>query len=226
MKIKNLLFLLFILLAFSCKKKLNTTVTPPQQNTYLTTSAGSTWNYRQVDSSGSTPAVSKDYTLISSSKDTLVNTRTYHVFNLSTGSNQYLALNGNDYYQYDSLPAGLGSTNFEQLYLKDNATIGTSWSQSSNLIVQGVPVPVTLTYKISEKGISRIVNSVTYNDVIHVSIVISSSLIPSASLTSSVDNYYATKYGLIENSTIIKLNYSGIVENVNNQTKIVSATLL
>jgi len=207
MKIKNLLFLVFILFAISCKKK-SITNTPPPQDTYLTT------------------PVSKDYTLISSSKDTLVNTRTYHVFNLSTGSSQYLALTGNDYYQYDSLPAGLGSTNFEQLYLKDNVAIGTSWSQSSNVIVQGVPVPVTLTYKISEKGISRIVNSVTYNDVIHVSITISSSLIPSASLISSIDSYYANKYGLIENTTVINLNYGGIVENVKNQTKIVSATLL
>ena len=225
MKINNLLFLVFILFAISCKKKSTTNVTPPRQDAYLTTSAGSTWNYHQVDSSGSIP-VSKDYTLISSSKDTLVNARSYHVFNLSTGSNQYLALSGNDYYQYDSLPAGLGSTNFEQLYLKDNASIGTSWSQSSNVIIQGVSVPVTLTYKISEKGISKLVNSVIYNDVIHVSITISSSLIPPASLTSSIDSYYANKYGLIENTTIINLNYSAIVENVKNQTKIVSATLL
>lgn len=225
MKIKNLLFLVFVLFAISCKKKSTATITPPQQDTYLTTSAGSTWQYHQIDSSGSTP-VNKDYTLISSSKDTLVNTRTYHVFNLSTGSNQYLALSGHDYYEYDSLPAGLGSANFEQLYLKDNATIGISWTQSSNVIVQGVSVPVMLTYTISEKGISRIVNSVTYNDVIHVSITISSSLIPSASLTSNIDSYYAIKYGLIENTTVINLNYSGIIKNVKNQTKIVSATLL
>ena len=126
------------------------------------------------------------------------------------------------------MPAGLGTAVFERLYLKDNVSIGSSWAQSLNVTVPGIPfpVPVTLTYQISEKGISRTVNAITYNDVIHVSTTISSSLIPSASLTSSINSYYAKKYGLIENSTIIKLDYTGIVENVNIETKLVSATLL
>ena len=226
MKIKNLLFPAFILFAVSCKKN-STTNTPQPQFNYLTTTTGSTWNYHTIDSSKSTP-VNKDYTLTSSSKDTLVNARSYHVFNVSTGGNQYLNISGNDYYQYDSLPAGLGTAILEELYLKDNAAVGTSWTQSLNVTVPGVPipVPVTLTYTISEKGISRTVNSNSYTNVIHVSTTLSSSLIPSAALVSKIDNYYAPKYGLIENTTIIQLNYTGIVENVNLETKIVSATLL
>jgi hypothetical protein len=226
MKIKNLLFPAFILFIISCKKN-STTNTPQPQDSYLTTTTGSTWNYHQTDSSGSTP-VNTDYTVTSAAKDTLVNGRSYHVFNLSTGSNQCLNISGNDYYQYDSLPAGLGTAVFERLYLKDNVSIGSSWAQSTNVTVPGIPfpVPVTLTYQISEKGISRTVNAITYNDVIHVSTTISSALIPSASLTSSIHSYYAKKYGLIENSTIIKLDYTGIVENVNIDTKLVSATLL
>ena len=215
-----------MLFIISCKKNSQTN-TQQHQDNYLTTTTGSSWNYHQIDSSGNTP-VNKDYTLTSSSKDTLLNGRSYHVFNLSTGSNQYLNISGNDYYQYDSLPAGLGTAVFERLYLKDNVSIGSSWTQSTNVTVPGIPfpVPVTLTYQISEKGISRTVNAITYSDVIHVSTTISSSLIPSANLTSSINSYYAKKYGLIENTTIINLNYTGIIENVNVETKIVNATLL
>ncbi len=121
-----------------------------------------------------------------------------------------------------------GTAVSERLYLKDNVSIGSSWIQSTNVTVPGIPfpVPVTLTYQISEKGISRTVNAITYNDVIHVSTTISSSLIPSASLTSSINSYYAKKYGLIENSTIIKLDFTGIVENVNIETKLVNSILL
>ena len=225
MRIKNLLILVVVLFVISCKKNSTDGVTPQQQDTYLTTFAGSSWNYHEVDSSGSTP-VNKDYMLISSSKDTVVNTRSYHVFNVSTGGSQYLTLSGNDYYQYDSLPAGSGNSDFEQLYLKDNVNVGTSWSQSSNVTIQGVTVPITLTYKIFQKGISRTVNSINYNNVTVVSTTISSALIPAASLTSSINSYYAPKYGLIENATLINLNYGGITKNVNTEIKLASATLL
>ena len=225
MKIKNLLFPAFLLFIISCKKSSQTNTQP--QGNYLTTTTGSTWNYHQIDSSGSSP-VNSDYTVTSSSKDTLVSGRSYHVFNTSAGGNQYLNISGNDYYQFDSLPAGSGSAVFERLYLKDNVNIGSSWTQSTTVTVPGVlfPIPVTLTYQIAEKGISRTVNTQTYTDVIHVSTTISSSLIPSANLTSSINSYYAKKYGLIENTTIINLNYTGIIENVNIEMKIVSATLL
>jgi len=74
-----------MLFIISCKKNSQTN-TQQHQDNYLTTTIGSSWNYHQIDSSGNTP-VNKDYTLTSSSKDTLVNGRSYHVFNLSTGSN-------------------------------------------------------------------------------------------------------------------------------------------
>ena len=225
MKIKNLLFPAFALFMVSCKKNSQTT-TPSQQDAYLTTSSGSTWQYHQVDSSGSTPVIA-DYTLTSSARDTMINGKNYHIYDNSTGSLQYLNLTGNDYFQFDSLPSGLGVSAFEQLYLKDNSPAGTTWSQSLSVTVPGIPfpVPVTLTYKIAEKGIVRTVNAKNYSNVIHVSTTLSSSLIPAASLTSSIDSYYAEKYGLIENTTIINLDYSGIVVYVNIGTKIVTATL-
>ena len=223
--IKTLLFPALLLFAMSCKK----TVTPGNspQDTYLTTSTGGTWNYHQIDSSGINP-VNSDYTLTSTAKDSLINGRNYHIFNSSIGNNQYLNITGNDYYQFDSLPAGFGSTAFERLYLKDNAALGVNWTQNLAVTIPGIPfsVPVTLTFYIMEKGISRTVNGTAYSHVIHVSTSISSSLIPASSLTTNINSYYAKKFGLIENSTIIHLNYLGYVQNININTKLVNAILL
>jgi hypothetical protein len=221
MKIKTLLFPVLIFFIISCKK--SSPANPQQtQDAYLTTTAGSTWNYHQVDSS----AGNSDYTITSTSRDSVISGRTYHVYNVSSGGNQYLNITGNDYYQFDSLPAGLGAAVFERLYLKDNLSVGSSWIQSLTVTVSTISIPITLTYKIAEKGISRTVNGQSYSDVIHVSATISSSLIPAANLVTSINSYYAKKYGLIESSTIVNLNYLGNVANINVETKIVSATLL
>ncbi|MDQ2863202.1 MAG: hypothetical protein M3R50_06035, partial [Bacteroidota bacterium] len=210
----------------SCSKKDDSGKQPSKPENYLTTSTGSTWSYHQIDSSVLAP-INSDYTISSTSKDSSINGRSYHVYNNSAGGNQYLNLSGNDYYQYDSLPAGFGAGVFERLYLKDNANVGTSWTQTQNVTVSvsPIPIPVTLTFKIVEKGISRIINNVTYTDVIHVSAAISSSIIPSASLISSLDSYYAKKYGMIESSTIINFNYSGRIEYLNISTKLMNSSL-
>ncbi len=225
MKISALLISTSLFLFASCKKS-ETTNPPPQQDSYLTTSAGSTWNYHQTDASGATP-VSSDYTLTSTSRDSTINGRSYHVFTNSNSGNQYLTISGSDYYQFDSLPAALGTAVFERLYLKD-AAAGTSWTQNLSVTLPGVPVPVpvTLSYNIAEKGISRTVNGTSYTDVIHVATSISSSFIPSASLSTDINTYYAKKYGLIEASTIIHLDFMGLTEDVNLETKLVSATIL
>ncbi|MEO8412239.1 MAG: hypothetical protein ABI472_01210 [Ginsengibacter sp.] len=223
MKIKTLLFLAILLFAMSCTKTEKSNI-PPTEDKYLTTSSGSSWNYHKTDSSGSTP-VSSDYTLSSTSRDSSINGKSYHVFTISNGSNQYLYNNGNDYYQFDSLPVDLSAAPFERLYLKDNAALGTNWIQSLTVSISGNPIPVILKYTIEEKGISRTVNGMTYSDVIHVSTSISSSLIPPASFSNNINSYYAKKYGLIENSTIVSLNYPGFMQNIHIETRLVSASL-
>jgi hypothetical protein len=231
MKLINLAICAFLLFTVSCSKKTGDTPVNPSPTGYLTTSAESSWNYHQIDSSHidslhPTP-VNSDYTITSTAKDTSINTRTYHVYSNSAGGNQYLNLSGNDYYQFDSLPAGLGTGVFEELYLKDNAAIGTTWTQNQSVMVTGspVPVPVLLSFTIAEKNISRMENTTNYTNVIHVLATISSSLIPAASLTSSINSYYAPNYGLIESSTKINLNYLGLLENVNLTVKLLNATL-
>jgi hypothetical protein len=223
MKIKTLIFPAFLLFFISCKKSETSNT-----NKYLTTSAGSTWNYHETDSSDLADILETDYTLSSTSQDSSINGRNYHVFNNSSGGNQYLNNTGNDYYEFDSLPTGLGISIFERLYLKDNISVGAIWTQILNVTLPGVPIPVpsTLTYTIVEKGVSRSVNGTNYTNVIHVATSISSSLIPSSALTTSINSYYAQKYGLIESANIVTLDFQGTVQNINIETKLVNATLL
>lgn len=192
----------------------------------MTTTAASTWNYQQTNNAGPTPVVS-NYVITSTSRDTTINSKIYHVFSNSAGPNRFFNVTGHDYYQFDSLPGGLSGGVIERLYLKDEGAVGISWIQNLSVNLPGVPIaiPVTITNSITEKGISKTVNAVVYTDVIHVSSTISSAVIPAAALTTSIQNYYARKFGLIEGSTMINLNYLGFIQNVNLQTKLMSAIL-
>lgn len=208
---------------YGCKK--NESGTGVSAETYLNSKAGSTWNYHETNSSSGTPQNS-DYTLVCTSKDTSINSKSYHIYTFSYGGSQYLALNNHDYYQYDSVPGALGQI-FERLYLKDNINVNASWSQQIAVSIPGLPVtiPVDINNKIAEKGISKVINGITYNNVIHVSTTISSVAIPSASLTSDINSYYAPGYGLISNTTIVHLDYAGVKQDVNIATTLNSASL-
>lgn len=225
MNTKFLLFFCAALFLLSCKKS-STEPNPEHETpkTYINTSVGSSWTYHEKNSSGQTP-VNSDYTLTSTANDTSINSKTFHIYNLSHGGSQYLNYTENTYYQYDSIPGGLGQI-FERIYLKDNAGEGSNWKQDISVKISNfITIPVTVSNIIMEKGKSRTVNGINYSNVIHVSTTISSSLIPAASLTSDIHSYYAPNYGLIENTSVVNLNYSGITQNVNMETKLVSAVL-
>jgi hypothetical protein len=225
MKIKFLILSVLLLLGISCKKSPSANPVV-QSNAYLNTSAGSSWNYKQIDSSGPNPVISQ-FTLTSTTGDTSINGRDYHVYSNSAGGNEYQNKTGNNYYQFDSLPTGFGTGAFERLYLIDSAYAGTSWSQTQTLSISGFPfpVPVTISYNIAGRNISMAVNNTVYSNVIQVSANLSSSLIPADSLATSINSYYAPKYGLILSSTKINLHYSGIIENINLFTSLVSSNL-
>lgn len=221
----KIFFLLFATPLFftACNKNNSNDSTP--SGTYINTTAGSTWNYHEDNSSGGTP-VSSDYTVTSTSQDSTINGRSYHVYKYSYGGNEYLNASGHDYYQYDSIPISGTGNNVERLYLKDDLAAGATWSQVFELDISGSPIPVPLkaSNKIVEKGVSRTINGVTYTNVTHVSTSLSSPLI-SSGFTSAIDSYYAPKYGMIENTTVINLDFSGITENVNITTKLMSSDL-
>jgi hypothetical protein len=191
---------------------------------YFNTNAGSSWTYHEDNSSGVTPT-SSDYTVTSTSQDSTINGRKYHVYNYSYGGGQYLAASGHNYYQFDSIPIP-GGISVERLYLKNDAAQGATWRQNFDLTISNIPITLTATNKIIEKGISRTVNGQNYSNVIHVSTDLSSALITSG-LTSNIDSYYAPNFGMIENTTVIHLDVPllGLAENVDVTTKLVSADL-
>jgi len=213
-----------LLLALSaCNKSSDTTVVVADK--FMSMTANSTWQMRVVDNNA--PSTT-NYTVTSTNRDSTIFGKAYHVFtNSNTGVNEYYFISGNDYYTFRTLGLALGGAQVETIYLKDNSSVGTVWTQTINLTVPGIPfpVPVTLTYTLAEKGVSRTVNGIAYSNVIHVSLALSSTLVPAASLTTDIQSYYAPKYGLIENTNKVNLNYMGFVQNTDTKTILLSADI-
>lgn len=220
--------LLICLLAttlLSCKKD-DSPDKPAGSTAYINVTNGSTWNYQEINNDTGTPQTS-NYTISSTGRDTSISSKTYHVYDNSRGNHWYLNNSNGDYYQFDSLPGLLGNGVFDRLYLKTGLDAGQNWEQNINLTIPNVPLPlpITITNTIAEKGIAYTVNGTNYTNVIHVTTSISSALIPSSSISTSINSYYAEGIGLIENSTQISVDYLGIQQNVNLQTKLLSSNL-
>ncbi|MEO9020629.1 MAG: hypothetical protein ABI237_13420 [Ginsengibacter sp.] len=226
MKTRFLTVLAVTLFFGSCSKSVDSSQNTNPAESYLTTTSGSIWTYHEINSTSGT-VNSSDYMVTSTDRDSTINNRKYHIFSYSYGGSQYLGLSGHDYYEFDSIPgsSSIGGAAVERLYLKDNLNTGDIWKQNFTFSVSGFPVPLSVTNKIAEKDISRTVNGIDYQNVIHVNSTISSTLIPASSLKSAIDSYYAPKYGLIENTTIVNLNYMGISQDVNISTQLKSAVL-
>jgi hypothetical protein len=224
MRIILLTALSSLLFISSCKKDENTSEPKPGENTsYINTHSGSSWVYHEINASGAT-SVESDYTVTSTSRDTTISNRSYHIYNVSFGGNRFLNLSGKEYYEFDTIPGG-GSKTFQRLYLKTGATPGSNWTQSETIEVQGVQIPVKITNTIVENSLTRMVNGKNYQNVIHVSTKITSDLIPGTALTTEIHSYYAPNYGLIENTSKLNLNYLGIVEKLDITTTLKSSDL-
>lgn len=220
--LKNFAFLL-LLFIISCGKSDNPS--PATTENYMNMKTGSVWNYEVINNVP--PASTSNYTLTSTNRDSTVDAKIYHVFtNSSNGASEYYRVSGTDYSTFQNLPAALGGTKVDNLYLKAGAAVGTTWAQSYNITYNSLPLTVTLTNKILETGISKTVNTITYNNVIHVSTGVSVAGIPSSALTSDINYYYAPNYGMIENTTILNINYFGIVSNTNTTSRLKTATLV
>ena len=210
----KIITVLFIISAsmLSCKKEVSAPIN--SSGNYMNFTPNSTWNYDVIDSM---TAAIQNYTLTCTDKDTMANGKTYHVFTNSTGTNEYYNVSGNDYYVFKSLPALLGGTAVQNLYLKDNMNINTSWTQNFVVTVSSLPLTILLTNTITEKGISKTINGTNYADVIHITSTISLSVLgtplPSDALTTDIQTYYAKNYGMIQSKNKISLNYSGTVNN-------------
>lgn len=239
---KKLLFsaISIALLAISCKK--DTPANNAGDTKFMTTTAGSVWNYKTTDST--TLAVTP-YTLTSTANDSTMNGRSYHIFTYAdaNGTNsEYYAISGNEYYQYTELSAQLPP--FEAKYLVDNISVGSSWTQpfTASQTQQGVTLTLnaTIKYTIEEKGNPITVNGVTYNNTIKVRTEITNPSVTSSSpfisvsvlpITQDVYAYYAPKYGVVKRKTRLKVDINislvgaqNVIDN-NTITELVSSNI-
>lgn len=218
-----LLTLPALFLFASCKKENSSGETPEENLNYLNTTAGSSWLYHEINSSGPSP-VQSDYRVTSTASDTTINNKSYHIYSLSYGGSRYLNLSGNDYYEFDTVP-GEGVKSFERLYLKGGVPVGTSWSQSENLVVEGIPIPMKITNTIVSTTLIKEVNGKSYEKVIHIKTTITTDKLPAGSLMTDINSYYAPNYGLIENTSKLTLDYMGMKEKIDISTSLKSSDL-
>ncbi len=218
-------FLAILTVLISCKKETTAPVTEP--SLYMSLTANSTWNYELTNN---LTTLSQNYTLSSTNRDSTINGKAYHIFTKNNGgANEYYYISGNDYYTFQNLPATLISNPIENIYLKDNAVLNISWSQSFVITASGIPLTINIINAITEKGISKTVNGNVYNNVIHISSALSVSVLgvplPAGAVTSDIQSYYAEKYGLIQSKTKITINYNGINSNTDEETNLKSADI-
>lgn len=209
-----------ILFLASCQKD-DAPAPAPVAVKFMSTTSGSIWNYEIIDNVAVTTA---PYTLASTSKDSTINARSYHVYSHAGSANEYYNITGSDYYNFRSLPAGFGGTNVEYLYLKDNAAVGTTWSQTYPVTASGIPLNAILTNTITEKGVTKVVKGISYADVIHitttVAVTVSGVPLPTSAITTNIHSYYAGKVGLIQSVNKINISYGGITDNTDQQTNL------
>ncbi len=226
MKKLILAILVVIFTTISCKK--SDPVVPVSSVKYMSSTTGSTWNYELVNNNA--PVTTNLYTVTSTSNDSTINGKSYHVFTNNSGSgNEYFNITGNDYYSFRRLPAAVGGSNVENIYLKDNVAAGGSWNQSYDITLYGFPVNVTVTNTVTEKDISKTVNGITYTGVIHITttlaVKISGSSLPAGALVTDIQSFYAKKVGMIQSNNKININYLTIVSNTDQVTTLKSADI-
>ena len=210
---KKLLFptLFFALAVVSCEDDDVPTPPPPTSDTYMSLSAGSTWNYELVNNLASTTAT---YTVTSTNRDSTVGSKSYHVFTNSSGTaNEYYNITADDYSNYRRLPAFLGGNWVENIYLKDNLAVGQSWAQPYSVTIAGLPTTITVTNTVTDKGFSKTVNGIVYTDVIKVTTGFSVTGLPAGALVTDIQNFYAPKVCMIYTINKIDINYLGIVDH-------------
>ena len=215
-----LAFLVISIATISCKKDKSTPAIVTTEN-YMSLTTNSTWQYKTINNlivNGD----SVSYTVTSTNRDSAINSKPYHIFTATNGPNQYRNITGNDYYTFQALPAALGGSAVETIYLKDNVPANGSWSQLYNITASGIPVTINLINTVAEKGISRTVNGIAYTDVIHVTTTLSVSLLgsplPTDAVITDIQNYYAKKVGMIESKNKISINYMGIKNDADQLT--------
>ena len=197
-----------LLLFTKCKKDSSTTTTASTNYSPLT--VGSSWTYNYTQNGGATVP----YILTATSNDTTINSKKYIVLTSSDGSgNKYLAKADSNYYRFASYPT-IGS--FEELYLKDNRDVNSTWINLIPFTYSGFQLIANLTYTVKEKGINSTFGEVTYNDVVHIRL---DAVLPSPlGNIGGGDFYYSKNIGLIYSNISLNAGTFGSFTSTTNLT--------
>src|SRR6476661_10579404 len=156
MYMKNILLAALILSIgiLSCGKSDSSGGGGTSTDSYMSLTAGQTRTYEVYDSSNGVNSYST-YTLTSTSRDSAIGARSYHVFtNSASGGSEYYNVSGNDYYTFQQLPSALGGTSVDQLYLKTGAAVGQTWTGTIN-VTSPIAVTLSVLYKVKETGLTK-----------------------------------------------------------------------
>jgi hypothetical protein len=164
----------------SCTKDVIT----PAVNTngqYLNSNKGSMWDYT-IDSAGNTSKVEVTDSIVMAFGKRFTNFHNTYPSG-TVYRNFYTYQDG----QYSMMITSAAGTQQELIYLKDNVKVGDKWNNT----VTPVSTPLLYEYEVTGIGGTRMVNSLTFSDVVRVHCTI-------ASINYQSDAYYAPKVGLIE----------------------------
>ena len=218
-----------VVLLISCSKD-DPASNNPAADKYQSIATGNKWIYDVTTNPGTPTQSTVPDTVTTTATDTSVtlsgSSRTYRIFKHSNGDiSDYYNITGNDYYRFQKVDLNGTLLQIEDLYLKDNQPLNTTWSQTLNLNLPGFPfaVPVTVTNTIIEKGSSRTINGTAYTDVIAVKTDITSSGLPAGTIVTDIKTYYAKKVGMIE--AIYKIQIAAASVDINTKTILKSATI-
>lgn len=165
------------LLAFTaCSDSSEPPGTTGDRYPYQPASKGSTWTY-----DGPVPST------LTSQGDTTINGKTYLLItNTVTPPQVFLVENG----VYSIWPSTTPTPGAEEIYLKENAPVGTTWSRTKSGTLYD--------YTISEIGISRTVSGHTYDNVIRVHLKQTFPNPITGPIITETDRYIARGVGIIE----------------------------
>ena len=164
----------------SCTKDVITPA-PNTSGQYLNSNKGSSWVYT-IDSAGNTSEVEvTDSTVMAFGKKF---TNFHNTYPSGTVYRNFYSYQDG---QYSIMITSAAGTQQELIYLKDNVKEGDKWSNT----VTPVSTPLLYEYEVTGIGGTRMVNSLTFSDVVRVHCTI-------ASINYQSDAYYAPKVGLIE----------------------------
>jgi hypothetical protein len=194
MKRGQLLLLIVVCFCiFGCKKE---KTEGPALNDYLPVTNGSFWKYSYGSDGGSTDTL----TITMTGGTTKINGKTYYnaTSTYRQGFSDGYFYAGNHFYATRTVALG-SNVAMEFQLLNDTASVGYHWitSPTDDGKVSGIPAQTINT--IMEKGISRVINGRTFNDVIHTRVELQYSSGAGFQTYITYDFYLAKGVGLIEN---------------------------